>query len=270
MIKNKLKKNLFFSIIGLLLIVLFIYTIYTFLNSKSIVNQEIINNLYNYLGSNDLSLCDGLYLYDKIKISNNDVLDSQKLCNAYLNLDKNLIIKTTLAKKKNKNYCDMQKLKFATDEYKEDICTISTIKKEDLLAEVKKIYNTEVGEFKDFKIDDNQICKYYNENYYCGLAENFVYSLQKVPHIYRSIYKTVEKENTIEIYDYFLKTLDSKCYGNYVTDEDIPKCSQKIANIQDVSYAIMKKYATLYKHTFIKNNETGKYYWNSTTIVKEK
>ena len=131
------------------------------------------------------------------------------------------------------------------------------------------IYNGEIGKDQDFNIDDNNICRYKNGYYYCGLSENFVYSLQATPKIYRSILKTVEKDNEVEVYDYFLKILEDKCYNNYFSDEEISKCSQKFAKKGEVKYSLLKKYGTLYKHVFKKNNDTDKYYWVETTPLEK-
>ena len=253
----------------LILILILIGIILFFcLRPKNEVNQELIDQYYSFLGSNDLSLCDGLYLYADKKINTDLVSNTQKMCNAYLTLNANTKEEEVLKKSTKGNYCTYKNIKFATDEYKEDKCTITKIKAEDLLKQVQNIYHMTIEKGETFKVDDNLVCTYKDDYFYCGLAENFLYSLKETPNIYRSIIKTKESEDKLEIYDYFIKIVSDKCYANFTTTEDNSKCSQKYAAKKQVDYSFLKKYGTTYKHTFLKDKDSNTYYWVATEPVK--
>ena len=265
---NKLYKPIYL-LFGIIIIGILIYLLYLLFRPLNNVNEEFITEYYSYLGSNELKKCGGLYLYNEERMTQENIRDSQKLCNAYLNLTINDDEKIVLNKEKKYNYCTYQKMNFAVDNYEGDKCTIIKVSKEKMANEIKNIYNTEVGEYQDFNIDDNNICRFKNNYYYCGLRENFVYSLKEMPKVYRSIFKTIEVEVQIEVYDYFLRTFEEKCYYNYISNTEIANCSKKLAQKGEINYSLLKKYGTLYKHVFKKNTETNKYYWVETIPLEK-
>ncbi len=260
--KPKLKGNIAKFLLPSLIVILIIIIIITiFCLKKDHVNQDIIDEYYTFLGSNDLTLCNGLIAYDSLEVTKDLIEDTDKVCNSYLNLASEKIAKVKVDKNAKKNNCTYEKFTFATDNYEEDYCTIEKIAITDLKNEYNLIYNEEIGDLKDFYIDENKVCHYRNDYYYCGLAETFSYSLMAKPNVYRSIKKTVEQGDIIYIYDLFLKTKEEKCYNSFNSDEENAECSKKYAQKGEINYRLLKKYGTLYRHTFKLNKETGKYYW---------
>lgn len=259
------KGQLVLYIIIILLLVLVI--IILFQKKMNNVDQKIVDQYYSYLGSNDLALCGGLYLYGTDKVTE-DLLDTKtKICNAYLNLDEKQKEKVVLDKTKDTNTCKYKKTKFAVDDYQKDECTIEKITKEDIAASYKKIYGKTIDNLEEFYISDNEICRVIDGEYYCGLTENFVYSLKESPKTYRTVLKTEKTDDAIEIYDIMLRILDKKCYGGFESEDEIEKCSKKFSKKEEVDYKMLEKYGFVYKHTFVKNEETGEYYWLSSELV---
>ena len=117
----------------------------------------------------------------------------------------------------------------------------------------------------DFQLDGANICYYDNDNYYCGLSEQFTYTFGAEPHTYRAIKKAYKKGNKIIIYDYFLKTINDECYKYFTSDDKNDKCSKKLKEVKEVDYSFLKKYGSLYKHIFQKNGDT--YKWVSSEVV---
>ena len=232
------------------------------------VNQELVDEVYSYLGSNDLSYSNGLYSYDKDKIKSQDLAVETKLCNAYINTAKDKISTKELKAKKDTNICTFHKKNFAVDNYEGDVCTLKVIDTADLALNLTKIYHTTMEKYPDFNVDDNTICRYYEGKYYCGLAETIVYSTAEEPKTYRVVKKTVEKGDYLYIYDLYLKIKENKCYLNNTTDKDEAKCSTKYQNIQKVNVNLLKKYGQKYKHTFKLDPDTKEYYWVSSEAVK--
>ena len=263
--KSKIAKYFIPSLI-LILTVGIIITIFGL--KKDHVNEEIIDKYYTFLGSNDLTLCNGLIAYDSLEITKDVLNYTDKVCNSYLNLATEKVEKVKVDKNAKKNNCTYEKFNFATDNYEKDYCTIEKIAVADLKAEYNLIYNEEIGDLEDFYIDENKVCHYQNDYYYCGLAETFSYSLMARPHVYRAIKKTVEQDDTIYIYDLFLKTREEKCYNTFNTDEENAACSKKYAQKGEINYRLLKKYGTLYRHTFKLNKETGEYYWYASQPEK--
>lgn len=261
--KKETKEKKWVSILSyIVIIVLFIALLATiFLLKKDKINDDLVQKYYTYLGSNNLSLCDGLYVYDSVKITSNLVKNETKICNSYLNIESAKIEEIKLDLDAKKKYCTYQNLKFAADNYKEDYCTIKKFAPEDLSTIYDQIYNENLTEYTDFNIDENNVCHYVKDAYYCGLSENFVYSLVEKPQVYRAIKKTVEQDQIIYIYDLFLKVKGDKCYNNFNMAKEIDNCSKIVKKNGKIDYRILKKYGTLYRHTFKLNTETGKYYW---------
>ena len=80
---NIKKKDLITIAIIVVILVIILLAIFLFKGQKLDANSTLVNNLYNYLGSNDLEVCNGLQVYSNEEV-NYDVLDNEtKLCTAY-------------------------------------------------------------------------------------------------------------------------------------------------------------------------------------------
>ena len=243
------------------------FMILLIIKNNNKVDNDLVNELYSYLGSNDLSYCEGLYAYGEGKIESKDVADQIKLCSAYLTIQDKVGEKTLKAQSKS-NICKYQKKKFATDNYEGDTCTLKKFAPSDIAPVLSQMYNVELQDYPDFNVDDNLICRYIDKKYYCGLAETIVYSTMEEPKTYRVIKKTVQKDDYFYIYDLYLKIHDGKCYLNNTTAKSDAKCTEKYQKKQDVDVKLLKKYGQRYKHTFKLNTKTNKYYWVKSEVIE--
>jgi flagellar basal body-associated protein FliL len=252
-----------------LIIVLSFCLIYFLYLSKSLkTDSNEVMSLYSYLGNDDLKQCNGLSVYSESKQDQSDIKNDMKICNAYTHLSNGLITNVKIDKTKKENACKIDDESiFATDNYKEDFCSVTKVDIKDINTMYHNLYGIELKEHDDFQLNQSTICKYSDGFYYCGLAKTYTYTFGQNPMTYRSIKKAVEKgNNTIVIYDYFLKITADKCYGNYNEKSENSKCTDELNNKPNFDYNFLKKYGTLYKHVFIKSNDN--YYWESSTPVK--
>lgn len=266
--KKKIKINmvilvviLFVAIVGLIL--------YFTLNGKKLdTNSTQINELYSYLGSNDLEVCNGLSIYSEKEINYDNIDNNIRICNAYslLDIDETSIVK--IDKTKKNNTCSInENIKFATDNYEDDICTITKIESEKINEQYKKMYGKEIENYEQFQLNPTTICYYDEEGYYyCGLSESFTYTIGAEPQTYRTIKKATKKDDEIIIFDYFMKVINNECFTTYDGDNKNNNCSNIFNEDTNVDYDFLKKYGTLYKHTFKESN--GSYYWVKSEPVK--
>ena len=266
--KKKIKINmvilvviLFVAIVGLIL--------YFTLNGKKLdTNSTQINELYSYLGSNDLEVCNGLSIYSEKEINYDNIDNNIRICNAYslLDIDETSIVK--IDKTKKNNTCSInENIKFATDNYEDDICTITKVESEKINEQYKKMYGKEIENYEQFQLNPTTICYYDEEGYYyCGLSESFTYTIGAEPQTYRTIKKANKKDDEIIIFDYFMKVINNECFTTYDGDNKNNNCSNIFNEDTNVDYDFLKKYGTLYKHTFKESN--GSYYWVKSEPVK--
>ena len=266
--KKKIKINmvilvviLFVAIVGLIL--------YFTLNGKKLdTNSTQINELYSYLGSNDLEVCNGLSIYSEKEINYDNIDNNIRICNAYslLDIDETSIVK--IDKTKKNNTCSInENIKFATDNYEDDICTITKVESEKINEQYKKMYGKEIENYEQFQLNPTTICYYDEEGYYyCGLSESFTYTIGAEPQTYRTIKKANKKDDEIIIFDYFMKVINNECFTTYDGDNKNNNCSNIFNEDTNVDYDFLKKYGTLYKHTFKESN--GSYYWIKSEPVK--
>lgn len=262
----KLNKKLVYIISAIVLIAVVVIVIV--LNSQKLdADSKEVQELYSFLGSNDLQVCEGLLNYSDREINYDTLSTEAKICLAYSLVDENNINTLKIDKTKKNNTCSINdKIKFATDNYEDKICTVSKIDKETLNNQYKKMYGKDIEDYKEFSFDASTTCIYDDGNYYCGLKENYTYTIGAEPTTYRSIKKVDNKKDEIIIYDYFLKIVNNECYSSYVNEKKDDKCTDKYEVNKDMKYSFLKKYGTLYKHTFKKQDNN--YYWVSSEPQK--
>ena len=245
-----------------ILIILVIIVVIIFMFKSKSLNPESddITKIYNYLGTNDLDICNGLYAYDENEV-NYDTLDNKwRICNAYnnLNVGEETVIK--IDKTKKDNNCRVgENITFATDNYNSDVCTISKVSSEEVNSEYKKIYGRDIENYETFDYNDTTICYYEDDYYYCGLKESYTTTIGAEPSTYRSIQKAVQNDDEIIIYDYFLKVVNNECLTSFTGNTKNDECSTDYNEDTKINYSYLKKYGTRYKHTFKKSGDD--YYW---------
>ena len=161
-----------FLFLGVFIIIVLV-GLYIFLPKSIDIKDEKVLRLYNYLGSNDLSICKGLINYQDKIISYDDLDNSTRLCVAYSNLNEKSIKELAIDKNKKKGNCLIGKdIYFGIKSVEDDMCFLNKFSKDDISLEYKKIYGKDINNFVSFEIDENTICHFYNDNYYLNYQYN--------------------------------------------------------------------------------------------------
>lgn len=228
------------------------------INSKN----SIVTNAYQYVSNKDLEKCNGLVMYSKDKVTKDTLDNTTKICLSYALLDvKGEEVK--LDKNKKSNTCTLKDDSvFAIDNYEGDICTVSKISKDEVHKQYKKLFGEKLKTDESFKLDNVSICYFSDDSYYCGLSEKYTYILGAEPHTYRTIKNSYKKNDKLIIYDYFVRVINDECYESFMTNDKNDKCTKQYDSKKDIDYNFMKKYGTVYKHTFQKDGDS--YYWVSS------
>lgn len=262
------KKNLIIIIIAVIVIIaLVIVLIYHNTHTLKTDSKEVLK-LYDYLGSNDLEMCNGLIVYGEKKITSSDLENETKICLAYTLLGEDDSTSLKIDKSKKNNTCTMDgDIVFATDDYEEEVCTITKIDATKVNEKYKEMYGTEIENYIPFQMNNTTICFYSEEGtYYCGLSETYTYTIGAEPHTYRSMSKVTKSGNELIIYDYILKIINDECYTSYTGSTKNDNCSKNYVASEDLSYSFIKKYGTKYKHIYKKDGKD--YHWVSSEPVK--
>lgn len=263
----KKNKNLIIGVSLTVLIVIVAVIVFLIKSKELNTKDSLVEELYTYLGSNDLSICDGLRNYSDKEVNYDTISNDMRICLAYSLLDREDATVMKIDKSKKNNTCSIgNDVVFATDNYEDKVCTITKIDANTLNEKYKAVYGKEIDNYEKFQYDNSTICYYDSGFYYCGLSENYTYSVGAEPHTYRSINKAVKDNDEIVIYDYFLETVNDECFGTYNSNNKDEKCSEKLAKTKDVDFKFVKKYGSKYKHTFKKDNDS--YYWVKSELVK--
>lgn len=255
----KIKNIIIFSVFFIVLILLLCCFIF-FKKTNIDIKNELVSNLYSYVGSNDLSFCRGLIHYDSKKVDYDSISIENKICNSYLHMDNSDITLLIIDKRKKNNTCSINKnIDFYT-ENDEKVCNVKKIDIEIIIQIYENIYGNKLTEYPEFYIDDMNICKYSEGYYYCGRATEYNITIGKIPETYRNIKRVLKYGNKLIIYDRFIKIYNNKCFNNYVDNLENVNCSNSLA--ESIDYKFLKKYGSIYKHIFQLNND--KYYWISS------
>jgi hypothetical protein len=223
-------------------------------------NNPIINELYSYLGSDNLNMCGGPIVYNGEYIDQSLLKMEYKLCNVYRFLENKENYKVEVTK--NKNYCLIDGIKFLSAD---GVCLLTKFETNDITHVFNKVYGVPISEYIDFTIYDNKLCHYYNSEYYCGyIKDNDEITINLSKQYLRKIINVKEKGNLIEIYDIFLSIDNSKCYDNIVNEREIPECSNELNNFE--YNKLLSKYGVKYVHKFEKSSQY--YSWISSEPFK--
>ncbi len=265
------KKNIFIIIIILLVIIIGI--ILCFVGDKKLnIEDKLINELYSYLGEVDIYHCGGLNAYSNSSVTKESVTNSNLLCMAYYKLNaeqkESQTSKSTGKNKNDNKVCKIgDNVTFITDEDTSE-CKYETLSKDDLNNAYQQLYGSSIKDYEEFYFTNDDACYLENDTYYCGAAETFTVSLAPASTVYRLIDKALEKRNgEINIYDYFLRISENKCYMTNSADNENTECTKALekiegdfSNLSEKEKAkFMKKYGQLYRHTY--GLENNNYYW---------
>lgn len=268
--QNKRKS---WSIMALVIVALILIAIIFFVGDKNLdLESDSVTNLYKYLGEVDVYRCGGLITYNDNATTKEDISSENALCNAYYNTNENKLetknIESTDINTSKTKICKVEdKTTFAANEDSNE-CTYKTISKKDLNETYKKVYGEDIKMYEEkFQISDSKACFLEGETYLCGDTETFTYSLGNDATIYRLMDKALKTYNgKITISDYFLKISNDKCYTSNNSANELEACSKEIASGKKIDAEFIRKYGSLYKHTFIKDSNDN-YYWNKSETV---
>ena len=263
------KKNIIITFLVIIILIVILVTILIIKNNSLDSDSEVVTELYSYLGNNDLEVCNGLATYSEDLITYDDIENSMRICLAYslLKLDDSSMLKVDKTKKNNTcTVGESNNITFATDNYEDDVCTLIKVSSDDVNTQYQKIYGKSIENYEKFQYNETTICEYDAGFYYCGLAEKYTATFGGEPHTYRTIKKVTENKDEIIIYDYFLKVVNDECYPTYTGTTPNDTCGQNY-NENEISYSFIKKYGTLYKHTYQKDGDN--YHWVSSENLKD-
>ncbi len=267
-----MKKKNIITILAVIILVILIVFIVLFQDKKLDVTSKEVTELYKTLGEVDINKCGGLITYSDKAITANDLDINNRLCRAYYSLNDNQInTQVEKSSKTNSNGIKICKIgestTLATTNENETECEYQIIEKSKLKESYKNIYGSDIEEEDKFYISDKEICIKEGEVYYCGNAENYNVSIAPDSTIYRIIDKAIEKTSgELIIYDYFLKISNNICYSTN-TNNEVKECSNEIKKKDltndDEAIKIVKKYGSIYKHTFKKDSNKSHYWYKS-------
>ena len=262
------KRSLIIKILNVIIILLLIAIVFIiFKKGKPLnTNGKVVKDLYSYVGNNNLEKCGGLVFYSDEEINYDKLSNETKLCLAYTKVNDEDKEELKVDKAKKGNTCSLKdSLVFATDNYEDKICTLSKTNKNLVNENYKKMFGKSIENYDKFQLDNITVCYLNDDSYYCGLSEEYTYTIGAEPHTYRAIKDSFKKNDEIIIYDYFLKVINNECYTSYVKDSKNDKCTKALENNKNVEYKFLKKYGTKYKHIFKKDNNV--YHWVSSEKI---
>ncbi len=138
-------------------------------------------------------------------------------------------------------------------------CKIKVISKETIRKYNLKLFNSDEDiEIEEFTIK-GLLCKY-SDGYYCQIN-----SYSDSWHDYSLISKAFKDEDTMYLYEYYLRVDDSKedqCIKYYGKDY----CSDKTKELPVIKDTIIKNNGVYYKHTF-RLNDNKEYYLAISEVV---
>ncbi|MBE6154198.1 MAG: hypothetical protein E7163_01305 [Firmicutes bacterium] len=263
---KQLNKRVLYIAITIIIILISVMA-FVFSDKKLDLESKQVNDLYKFLGEVDIYHCGGLITYQDKDISIKDINKENALCMAYYNHklnSKDMVIENIKSTDKNEHDIKICKIGDITFTTEEDNCTYIKFNKRNLNIAYKNLYGEEIKDYTEFYISSKEACYLEGEEYYCGNAETYTLSLVPESTIYRLIDKAVKKLNgDIVIYDYYLKASDSKCYTT--NNKEKEECNKALNN-NKIDVKFIKKYGTLYKHTF-KLDSNNNHYWLKTELT---
>lgn len=250
------------AVLGLLVLIAVILVIIGGVKGQNLnTNSQLVNEIYAYLGSNDLEKCSGLYSYTEDKLEVSDVDEEIKICNAYLQIDNEKIDEVSIDVSKNDDLCKVGDVVFATGSDEDEVCSLKRVEVEEVRDYYYKVYGEKLAEYKTFTLDNTTVCQYDDGYYYCGLSEVFTYTIGNETNTYRKIKSARKSNDMIVIYDYFVKINGENCFTSFTGSTINEACKNALG--EDVNNDFLKEYGTLYKHTF-KLNDEDDYSWVSS------
>lgn len=263
---NKEKSLLFLIIVmGISLVGVIIYMfLYTNIN----LSDDLVSELYSYIGNDQISNCNDPLFYESGIVNREESDSSALLCNAYLQLTNSL--ETVEIEENEEGSCSIDALLLVTD-YNSDVCTATKFSLDTIKDVYFSIYGQTLTEYVSFELSNDKICEYNAEDgfYYCFNASDEM-TVSLVSSITYRLLKSAVKvyDGTFVIRDYFININDSNCYHDLANLNKHYTCTNYIVDNPDVQIdsLFMRTYSGLYEHTF-KSDDNGGYYWISSKKI---
>ncbi len=266
--KNKEKDMVLIFLVLVLIIVSIVVIAVVLINGKNVdTNSEQIKELHDYLSTDNLNNCNGLFTYSDKKIDYSKANAEDMACLAYYKANITDAETETYKPKKKETTCVVDNMTFRVDEENKE-CVVQKISKKAVEDAYNKIFGKKLDNLESFKIDNFNICYLKDDSYYCGLSESYTYTIGPDSTIYRIINRALEKGNKITIYDYFARINNNTCYSTYAVDTVNSKCTENYKEDVKIDYKFMEKYGVKYKHVFEKD-KNGTYHWVSSEPVSK-
>lgn len=260
--KEKRKDKIIVFLVAIVL-VLVLVVLLTLIKGKSIdTNSSLINEIYAKLGQNDLSYCVGLETYSIDTIDYDKIDPAMRICSSIAEIyEKEDFTLMKIDKSKKNNTCSIdENVIFATDNYEEDLCSVYRIDKSRVEEVYQNIYGKKIEEYSTVNLNNTIVCYPTDAYYYCGLSERFTVTVGNEPETFRGIKEARKSGNKIIIYDYFIKILNDECYTSYKDSTLNSSCTAEYKTNKDIDFNFLKRFGTMYKHTFIKDADNV-YHW---------
>lgn len=163
------------------------------------------------------------------------------------------------------------------EDFDKSKCIYSVATKEDINDKYNLLFGSNVPKYVD--IFDKTNCKLGNNGkYYCAkkLEDN---NKEKVEEDVKIINVKAKRNinNNIDIYQYYLRIKDNKCYSSSLDIEN-KKCTKEYidAKVDEMNFderynfkeKLIKKYGTYYKVTIVFNLKYESYFWRNTKVIK--
>ena len=261
-VKKENDTFLIFLIIVLIIIAIILIA-FKLISGKSLdPESNEVTSLHNYFSTDDLGNCEGLFNYSDGVVTSSKAKTENKLCLAYHKVELESTDSVTYKAKEKNGLCTTdEKMVFKTEEGTKE-CKINIYPSGEVEKKYLEMFGSKPSAVESFKTDGFHICYLKDNNYYCGLSDEVTYNVGGDIAIYRGIKKANQKGDEIIIYDYFIKIVEEKCYSSYIDGELNSECSDAYQNLKDkkIDFNFMKKYGSLYRHTY-KKSKDGTYYW---------
>lgn len=266
---NKKLKTIIILIISFILIIMLILVSIKVIDKKQTISleselmDEVKNSLYRWYGDNPI------YYTDKdIDLKESLILAIDNSFVQYNNDDS--------IKLEDRKTCEIDAYTNVED-FDKDKCIYSTASKEDINKMYNLLFGKNVSKYVD--VFDKTNCKLAsNGKYYCAkkIGDS---DKEEVDEDVKIITIKAKRNfnNNIDIYQYYLRIKDNKCYSSSLDIEN-KKCTKEYIDAKtdemsfderyDFKEKLIKKYGTYYKVTVVFNPKYESYFWKDTKIVK--
>ena len=164
--KKKLSKKSLIIGLAIIAILIIILIVVLVIRSRTLdPESELVTDIYTYLGNNDLEVCNGLATYAPDEVTYADLENAMRICVAYslLELDDSSMLKVDKTQKNNTcTVGESNNITFATDNYEDDICTLTKVSSDEVNEQYEKMYGQSIENYESFQVLLHMAYIFYN------------------------------------------------------------------------------------------------------------